>query len=149
MAKLLSAPLAATLRERMKAKRQLHALPPPVGPDRSLVEGVNGAGVEPMAKKVRLRKTYSEDFKAEVVARALKAKETGSETWTDIAKDKGMHLSNIAFWIKRAKEEGGNASNGGSAPKAKSDIKSISRELAEAMSQVEVLKKRLRKLLGD
>jgi transposase-like protein len=127
-------------------------LPPVVvEPDRSLIERPEQGVAESMAaKKEKQSHKYDKAFKAEIVARALKARDTGSESWSDIAKEKGFSLSCIAFWIRAAKDEQGKSTNGASEHKSKSnDIKSVSRELADAMSQVEVLKKRLRKLLGE
>jgi transposase-like protein len=89
-------------------------LPPVVvEPDRSLVERPDQAATDSMAaKKVKPRPTYSAEVKAATVARALKAKETGSETWTDIAKAGGFHLSNIGYWVKQAKEQADKSTDG-------------------------------------
>lgn len=155
--KLFQKPLTATVRERMKAHR---AAPPTAQQIASVhrlrpVPSVAEMAGEPaeMGKKKKQRRTlWSDDVKARVVARFLKAKESGEETVEAIVADEGITAASLYAWVKKAKEANGAAPAAGPAtPKAKGkgDLKSVTRELSEAMEHVAKLKKQLRKMLGD
>ncbi len=102
-----------------------------------------------MAKKSKAGR-YAADYKAKLVARALKAKETGEESIEAIAKEEGIHGSNIHNWIAAAKKANGTPAEAEPAKKPKKDdIKSLSRELVDAMDRVTSIKKKMRKLLGE
>jgi transposase-like protein len=160
--KLVTKPLAASLKERIEAKKSEstgHRIAPPsavnVEPDRNFVDKPPLAVVAPkkepvkrMAAKKDKRGHYAPEFKAQIVARALKARETGEETIENIANEIGVWGTNIHNWIKAAKQSNGASSKAEKTevPK-KSDLKTLSRELAEAMDRVASIKKKMRKLL--
>lgn len=81
---------------------KLHQLPPPEGPDRSLVEPTEVAG----QKKKLSRVQYTDKFKADVVARVIAAQTEGKhkEPIAKIAKEVGVHPSNISNWLKAKKK---------------------------------------------
>lgn len=151
--KLYSKPLAASVKERLRAKGALksHRIAPPTAQQIASVHRLPVPPVvitelepEPMAAKKK-RKKWSKDEKARIVARALKAVEAG-EAIRSIAAEEGLSDSGLYYWINQAKQ-----ANGAPATEEKrkpSDLKSLSRELAEAMDRVTMLKKRMRKLLG-
>lgn len=105
-----------------------------------------------MVKKKK-QATYTNDFKATTVARALKAKETGEESISAIAAELGIWDANIHNWIKAAKKANGVTEPANGKAKRKtvdlrgSDLAALSRELTQAMDRVTALKKRMRKLL--
>ncbi len=104
---------------------------------------------EPMAKKTKTGR-FSEEYKAKMVARALQAKESGAESIEDIAEAEGIWSTNIHNWIRAAKKANGTPAEAKPAKKPKKDdIKSLSRELVEAMERVTSIKKKMRKLLGE
>jgi transposase-like protein len=159
--KLFQKPLTASIRERLRADKaalkahraapptaqqiaSVHKLPVPVAPQEEQAE--------PVAKKQKTKRSFTPDYRARIVARALQAKETGSESVLAIAKAEGIRDSNIHNWVKAAKKANGATAADDTAtekPKAKADIKSVSRELSDAMQHVEALKKKLRKMLSD
>lgn len=124
--------------------KQLHALPPPEGPDRSLV--ANDEGGE--RKKRKRRVTGTPEMKAEAVRRSL-----AGETHTAVGEDLGVSASAVSLWVREAKA----AAAKETAKKFEAnDISRVSQELAEAINlqkaaaeRVKVLKAKLRELLGD
>lgn len=158
--KLYTKPLAASVKERLRAKGapKSHRIAPPTAQQIASVHRlpvpqpvVEPEPVEPMAAKKK-RKKWSKDEKARIVARALKAVEAG-EAIRGIAAEEGLSDSGLYYWVNQAK---GIARKANGAPteavatskRQPSDLKSLSRELAEAMDRVTLLKKRMRKLLG-
>jgi len=103
---------------------------------------------EPMAKKKKKWTQYTDEYKAQIVARALKGRESGKESVATIAVSEGLHRVNIDNWIKAAKKaDGAPGKTTGKADSKAPSIKSLSRDLTEAMSRVVTIKKQLRKLL--
>ena len=109
--KLVTKPLAASLKERIEAKKSEstgHRIAPPsavnVEPDRNFVDKASAEG-EPVAMKRKEGKRYTPEYKAKVVARVLKAKDTGNETITAIAIDEKLNETAIYNWLKQAKSE--------------------------------------------
>jgi|ERR1044071_7596217 transposase-like protein len=163
--KLLAKPLAASLKERIEAKQREvsnHRIAPPsavnVEPDRSFVEKprlVEPPAKEPAkpmaAKKMGKGKhgnRYTPEYRAQLVARALKARETGSEAISGIESSESLPRGTIFNWIKSAQKKNGTPVPAAKADKPrKSDLKTLSRELVEAMERVTVIKKKMRKLL--
>lgn len=121
---------------------QLHALPPPEGPDRSLVdEGGQRAGRK---RRVHL----SAEEKAAAVKRVL-----NGEAGVAVAADIGVSGGAVHGWVREAKEA---AARETSKRFEANDISQVSQELAEALNlqraaaeRVKVLKAKLRVLLGD
>lgn len=168
---LLDKPLSASVRERLKDKLRTH--PEAIGASLRSVAKLTGHRIapptaqqiasvhrlpapsepvkeaEPVAGKKKAHKHYSADYKAKLVARALKAKETGEESIEAIAAAEGIHGTNIHNWIKAAKQANGSAEPGKPGPKSKSNLKALSKELSEAMDRVSAIKKQMRKLLAD
>ncbi len=157
--KLLKAPLVASVKERLKAdgqKLKLHRIAPPTATRIASVHLLpvsEPPEVPEMAGKKKIKqKRYDAEFKARVVARALKARESGEETIGAVAKAEGTSEQIIYTWIKQAKASNGASPVEASAKpgrKSAGDLKSITRELSEAMDRVSKLKKQMRKLLGD
>jgi transposase-like protein len=152
--KLFQKPLTATVRERLKAHRaapptaqhiaSLHRLPWPKAPEQEPAEMAK--------KKKRARGDYDDDFRAKTVARFLKAKESGEETVEAIVADLGITSASLYTWVRKAKAANGAAPAASSATakgKGKGDLKSVTKQLSEAMEHVAKLKKQLRKMLGD
>lgn len=80
--------------------------------------------------KIKLKRTvYDSDYKAEIVARALR----GAETINAIATSEGMSPSNITNWIKAARKAGGARAPAkkklSRASSSGSDLQSLSRDL--------------------
>lgn len=125
--------------------KQLHALPPPEGPDRSLV--ANDEGGKRQYRKRKYGKAPA-DVRAEAVRRVL-----AGETNQGVAADMGVSESAVSKWVNDAKREAARAT----AKKFEAnDISRVSQELAEAINlqkaaaeRVKVLKAKLRELLGD
>jgi transposase-like protein len=163
--KLLAKPLTATVKERVKDKK--HRIAPPTAlapvyllpkPEPTEPTAPPKAEPEPVAaKKKKGSNRYTDEFKAKVIARVLKAKESGEETVTAIATDEKVTETAIYGWLKRAREEAKGKTNGASTEVVgrkpgrlpKSDMKTLTRELADAMDRVAVLKKRLVKMLTN
>lgn len=106
-----------------------------------------------MAKKDK-RGRYDADYKAKIVARALQAKESGSETIGAIAESEGLYETTIYNWLAAVRKSNGAVATSAKGDKVTSkgkggDIKTLSRELVEAMERVSSIKKRMRKLLGE
>lgn len=149
--KLLKEPLVATIKERVKA----HRAAPPSAQRIATVHRILGPEPapavepdEPMAKKKAKNARYPVEYKAKLVARALKAKETGEESIEDIAKSEGIHGSNIHNWIAAAKKANGSpGKTTGKADGKAPTIRSLSKELEEALDRAKAIKKQLRKLL--
>lgn len=123
------------------APSNLHALPPPSGPDRSLVD----AGDKPSRKK-RVRGTP--EMKAEAALRVL-----AGEPAVTVAASLGVSGSAVSMWVKEAKQQ---AEKETRRKFEGTDIQKVSAELAEALNlqraaaeRVKVLKAKLRELLGD
>jgi transposase-like protein len=125
-----------------QAPTQLHALPPPSGPDRSLVASEE-------TKRKRKRRTFLPPAeKAAAVQRVL-----AGETAVRVADDFGVSAGNLCRIVREAKEA---ASRETSKKFEANDIQKVSTELAEALNlqraateRVKVLKAKLRVLLGD
>src|SRR4030095_205248 len=162
MVKLLSKPLTASVKERIKDKK--HRIAPPTAlapvyllpkPEPTEPTAPPKAEPEPVVAKKNKRGRYEADYKAKVVARALKARETGSETIGAIAEAEGLYETTIYNWLSAAKKQAPK-SNGASTetvkrksgPTPKSDMKALTRELADAMDRVALLKKRLVKMVA-
>lgn len=143
VAKLHREPLVAAISEHMRRVAPPTAMAPAMKLRLAVKEDAPS-----MAKK-KSRKLQTPEFKAKAVARALQAKETGSETIGAIAKDIGVSEQSVYAWIKKAKEQNAPKPAKGAEPKEKATIKSLSRELADALEKVSAIKKRLRKMLGD
>jgi transposase-like protein len=148
--KLYTKPLTATVKERLRAHR---AAPPTAVHVASILRLTARPAptehAEPMANKKKGKGgRYADEYKATIVARALKARDTGDETIKAIADAESIHETLIYNWLNATKKTNG-ASPSAATSKPKSDIKSLSRELSEAMEHVSKLKTRLRKLLGD
>lgn len=156
--KLLAKPFAATIRERLRAKPSAlksHRIAPPTAQQIASVHRLPVPAVqevrqaETMAKKTKIGR-FADDYKAKIVARALQGKESGAESVEDIANAEGIWSTNIHNWIKAAKKANGTpAETEASKKPKKDDIKSLSRELVEAMERVTSIKKKMRKLLGE
>lgn len=126
------------------APSNLHALPPPSGPDRALVDA--GDNADSGGRKRRVHATP--ELKAEAVRRVL-----AGEHPEAIAKDLNVSRTSVNNWTKEAKERAARET----AKKFEgTDIQKVSAELAEALNlqraaaeRVKVLKAKLRELLGD
>ncbi len=161
--KLLAKPLTATVKERIKDKK--HRIAPPTAlapvyllpkPEPTEPTAPPEAEPEPVAAKKNKRGRYEADYKAKVVARVLKARETGAETIGAIAEAEGLYETTIYNWLSAAKKDAAKsngasvgATKGKPGPIPKSDMKTLTRELADAMDRVALLKKRLVKMLAN
>lgn len=121
-------PLTASVRERMKDRARVsahriapptathmatvHQLPKPVEPAPSVAAPVV-TEPEAMIKKDKSG-FYTPEYKAKIVARVLKARETGSETMRSILDAEGLSDPLVYKWIERAN---------GNAPKKKAGKK--------------------------
>ena len=122
---------------------QLHSLPPPEGPDRSLVAKDD----ERENRKRRMQVTP--DVRAAAVKRVL----GDGELTKDVADSIGVSRSTVSLWVKEAKL----SAQAETRQKFEAnDISRTSQELAEALNlqraaaeRVKVLKAKLRELLGE
>lgn len=67
-----------------------------------LKEPAPPASERPMAAKKKARRKFDEDYKAKVVERVLRARESGKETLRAIAEDIKVSEGNISNWVKAA-----------------------------------------------
>lgn len=127
---------------RLAPPKQLHALPPPEGPDRSLVARDEGG-------RQRKKPVHSTpEQRAEAVRRVL-----SGEAALTVGPDMGFSASAVSIWAREAREA---ASKETKKKFEANDIQKVSTELAEALNlqraateRVKVLKAKLRELLGD
>lgn len=151
---LLDKPLSASVREHQHLKDKSRRIAPPTALQMGIrlvptpaVESVKEP--EPVAAKKTKTGRYTDEYKATIVARALKAKETGEESIEDIAEAEGIWSTNIHNWTKAAKAANGAAKPESKEAKSKVNLRTLSKELTEAMDRVSAIKKQMRKLLGD
>jgi hypothetical protein len=124
--------------------KPLHALPPPEGPDRTLVEKNEQAP----GRKRKKRVVLSADERAAAVKRVL-----AGETAAAVSADIGVSVSGIQYWVREAKAQ---AEKDTRKRFEGNDIAKLSAELSEALNlqraaaeRVKVLKAQLRRLLEE
>jgi transposase-like protein len=93
------------------------------------------------------------EYREKIVARVLKGRETGEENGSTISRAEGLSESLVSLWVRRHLEANGKFTpdarrSNGKSDGSGGDLKSLARELAEAMDRVTSIKKRMRKLLG-
>jgi transposase-like protein len=69
-----------------------------------LKEPAPPASERPMAAEKRTRRTFDDDFKAKVVERVLRGRESGKETIASIAEDIKVSPSNLVNWLRAARD---------------------------------------------
>jgi transposase len=93
--------------------------------------------MESMGKKPRRRRSFTPEFKAEIVDRC----QHGDRSVGQVAKDFDLSETAVREWVKQAGRDAGTRDDGGVAGSEKEELAQLRRENRRLREDVEILKR--------
>jgi transposase len=93
--------------------------------------------MESMGKKPRRRRSFTPEFKAEIVERC----QQGDRSVGQVARDFDLTETAVREWVKQAERDAGTREDGGLASGEKDELAQLRRENRRLREDVEILKR--------
>lgn len=93
--------------------------------------------MESMGKKPRRRRSFTPEFKAEIVERCHQ----GDRSIGQVAKDFDLTETAVREWVRQAERDAGTRQDGGLASSEKDELAQLRRENRRLREDVEILKR--------
>jgi transposase len=93
--------------------------------------------MESMGKKPRRRRSFTAEFKAEIVERC----QQGDRSVGQVARDFDLTETAVREWVKQAERDAGTRQDGGLASSEKEELAQLRRENRRLREDVEILKR--------
>ncbi len=90
-----------------------------------------------MEKRTRKRRTFTKEFKAEVVELCIR----GDRSIGKVARDLGLTETAVRSWVKQAKVDRGEGTPGELTSDEKAELRRLRREVRQLREEREILKK--------